>query len=126
MVDANQNRMGPDLLPGKSGGKLMLRGNFIMMIFGLLVVAFAFESYFGSNETLYIVTVATVMAVGVLSGYATYLWGWRKKKREIEHGYTATTNIAIDNSALFLVDYKTLDIISAPYEARPPRRKWSD
>jgi hypothetical protein len=94
-----------------------------MIFFGFLSLGFAFESDFKSYEGLYQGILAGVVFPGMAAGYGIILWSFRKRKLEIENGYTPRIDIAQQHPELFLIAYKTLEVISRPNEPRPTSRR---
>ena len=109
----------PDRLPGRSSLQIVQRGWTIMIAFGCLTFALAFESKFKSHEGIYIGILAPLEFIGLTAGLCVALWGNHKTRREVEAGYTVQTQIATQNPELFLLTYKTLEILSRPHEPRP-------
>jgi hypothetical protein len=113
------NGSGPKVLPGPSSVRLIVRGNLVMLVAGCLVLPLAFESSFKSIEDIYAGVILALIGIGLAIGYRMNLLGSRKRKLEIERGYTPKVSIAVDNPGLYLVDYKTFAVISRPHEPRP-------
>ncbi len=107
------------MLPGVSSARLTIRGNIVMLLAGCLVFPLAFESSFKSVEDLYAGTILGVAGVGLILGLGTILWGSRKQNLEIQQGYTTKVSIGIKHPELFLVDHKSLVVVSRPREPRP-------
>ena len=115
--DSDQPLRTPDLLPGQSSVRLIVRGNVIMLAGGFLVIPLAFESSFGRAENLYMAVLLSLIGLAVGVGCSMILAGSRKRQREQERGYTAKTDVYAKHPELFLVDYRTLEVISRPRNA---------
>ena len=109
-------------LPGQSSIRLLFRGTVLLIGVGLLAFPTAFESKFGSAENIYIAVSASVGAILLVSGSVVSWFGYRKQRHEIECGYTPNIKIATANPDLYLVDFRTLQVVCRPYEPRPPLR----
>ncbi len=119
MSDFPASEEGPKVLPGKSSVILIIRGNVIMLIAGCFAFPLAFESKFKSIENLYAGVFLGIVGIGLLIGYGVILWGSRKRALEIQRGYTPKISIAVEHADLFLIDYKTHQVVSRPHEPRP-------
>jgi hypothetical protein len=109
----------PRLMRGASSTRLNRRGIFIILPSSWLVIPLAFESSFKSIEGYYSGILLGLLIGGALSGYAITLWADRKEKLEVTHGYTTRISKAVRDPEIYLVDFKTLKVVSGPHELRP-------
>lgn len=119
MSDAGESATAPALLKGKSYFILSRRGALIQMLAALGIPPIAFESDMGSYEWLYALGFGAFAFVVSWVGCAVGLVAWRKRGREIEHGYTSSIKVAREDMDLFWVHPITLQVIRRPGEPRP-------
>jgi hypothetical protein len=121
--ESNEIRPKPDVFPGLASSVLIKRGYNLMFYFGLLVIPIAFESYFKSIEAYYSGTLLGLMTIGVGAGFVVAQRGVIKQRREVARGYTSRWAVADQHPEVFLITYDTHEVISRPYETRPPHKR---
>jgi hypothetical protein len=110
---------GLQLLAGASSTRLINRGYMYAICASGVSFLLAIESWFKSIQGYYIATVCSVVFVALAIASGIWVWGYKKARLEVEHGYTTVVRTAAENPHLFLVDYKTLTVIARPHENGP-------
>lgn len=98
-------------LPGKTSARLVARGLKIILCAAPIGPLFAFESRFGQAYG------ACLLGIGVcvpLVGLTVAGWGYRKREREVERGYTSWASTLRDNPAIVAIDADTFQIVPTP------------
>lgn len=104
----------------------MARAFTVLIAGGFAVFPLAFVSTLKPNGPGYGAICLSIVLLGGVVASVMMWYGWKKQSREIENGYTPVIKIAIENPDLYLVDYKTFAVVSAPNGTRPPApRKFS-
>jgi|GEM_PF-5480761 len=118
MPESRESSDQPNLLPGASSTRLIVRGYTIMIGSGCFVFPLTLESKFKSFEGYYIAFFLSLSLGTIILGLGVILWGYRKGKLEIERGYTPDIKGAEEKPELFLVNFKTLEVVARPHERR--------
>jgi hypothetical protein len=109
------------LLRGPTSPQLFRRSQMFTAAGLPFLWAIMFESKFKSIEVYYGWTMAGMIFACCVLSLTTLRLYVRKRKAEAAAGYTPWIVTAADRPSLFLLDGRTLQVISRPYEARPAK-----
>jgi len=110
----------PQPVPGLSAAALALRSLRWLVLAGLCVVPVVFESYLPSRWVGAWATLWLLISVSLGGLFLRDTWSSRTTQHaEIKCGYTTSLPIANNDTSLFLLDGKTLQILAGPREPRP-------
>ncbi len=101
-----------------SSARLTQRGQRICAASVILAPLLLFAKEFGSAAHLYGAIIVAVAMVILTYGFVMAAYGYRKRDREIERGYTSWKTALDGDNALIGIDAYTLKAISSP---EPPK-----